>query len=43
MLSTFGDVVRSIPSYILPFFTVTCTTHPYKNRYIKEDIQNQLW
>jgi len=31
--STLGDVVRSIPSYILPFFTVTCTTHPYKCRH----------
>jgi len=31
MKNTFGEVVRSTPSYTLPFLTVTCTTHPYKN------------
>jgi len=31
MDSTFGDVVRKMPSYTLPFLTVTCTMHPYNN------------
>jgi len=31
MTNTFGDVVRSIPSYTFPFLTVTCTTHPCKD------------